>query len=180
MRWLRGIMRVRTVATLLGTCAMAAVVAACGGAHDGGARTTSTKTRTHTNPSVIVKVQSQTTRATHTTRTHATTTRTRHSATTATHTRKTRRRHRTRAAVAKTIPHWSGPPAHPDLGPFAGYEWSVNVRSVHADWTVPHVTAGSPAGQAAAWVGAEAPGASGRAPFVQVGVHEGNSGGSSD
>jgi hypothetical protein len=48
---------------------------------------------------------------------------------------------------------------------------------VHADWTVPRVTAAMPAGQAAAWVGAEAPGNDGHAPFVQVGVHEGNTAG---
>ena len=69
----------------------------------------------------------------------------------------------------------SGP--HPQLGPFAGYDWSGTVRSAHADWTVPRVTAAIPAGQAAAWVGTEAPGTVGHAPFVQVGVHESNSGG---
>jgi hypothetical protein len=78
--------------------------------------------------------------------------------------------------VRKIVPDTTGPPPHPDLGPFAGYEWNVDVRSVHAEWRVPHVIGRSPAGQAAAWVGAEAPGISGRAPFVQVGVHEGNTG----
>jgi hypothetical protein len=78
-------------------------------------------------------------------------------------------------APAAVAPRNSGP--HPGLGPFAGYDWTGTVHSVHADWTVPRVTAATPAGQAAAWVGAEAPGRNGHAPFVQVGVHEGNTAG---
>jgi hypothetical protein len=78
-------------------------------------------------------------------------------------------------AAAAAAVRGSGP--HPQLGPFAGYDWNGTVRSARADWTVPQVTAATPAGQAAAWVGAEAPGRTGHAPFVQVGVHEGNSGG---
>ena len=84
------------------------------------------------------------------------------------------------AATAATGPAAvvRGSEPHPQLGPFAGYDgcWSGTVRSAHADWTVPRFTAAIPAGQAAAWVG-KAPGRVGHAPFVQVGVHESNSGG---
>jgi Peptidase A4 family len=65
-------------------------------------------------------------------------------------------------------------PLHPDLGPFAGYAWTGEVSSAHANWTVPRVLAGSARGEAATWIGAEAPGPSQGAPFVQVGVNEGN------
>jgi hypothetical protein len=68
---------------------------------------------------------------------------------------------------------------HPDLGPFAGFMWSGDVDSAHAGWTVPRVLAGSVAGEAATWIGAEAPGPSRGAPFVQAGVNEGNTGGGS-
>jgi Peptidase A4 family len=66
---------------------------------------------------------------------------------------------------------------HPDLGPFAGYVWTGDVNSAHAGWTVPRVLPGSIRGEAATWVGAEAPGPSRAAPFVQVGVNEGNTSG---
>ena len=68
---------------------------------------------------------------------------------------------------------------HPDLGPFAGYTWTGDVDSAHADWTVPHVLPGSVTGEAATWIGAEAPGPRQGAPFVQVGVNEGNTDGDS-
>ena len=68
---------------------------------------------------------------------------------------------------------------HPDLGPFAGYTWTGDVDSAHADWTVPRVLPGSVRGEAATWIGAEAPGPSRGAPFVQVGVNEGNTDGGS-
>jgi Peptidase A4 family len=68
---------------------------------------------------------------------------------------------------------------HPDLGPFAGYVWRGDVASAHADWTVPRVLPGSVVGEAATWVGAEAPGPQRAAPFVQIGVNEGNTDGGS-
>jgi hypothetical protein len=68
---------------------------------------------------------------------------------------------------------------HPDLGPFAGYVWSGDVDSAHAGWTVPRVLPGAVPGEAATWIGAEAPGPSRGAPFVQVGVNEGNTDGGS-
>lgn len=82
-----------------------------------------------------------------------------------------------------TIPHDAGrsttspadaAPLHPDLGPFAGYVWTGDVDSAHAGWTVPRLLPGSASGEAATWIGAEAPGPSRGAPFVQVGVNEGN------
>jgi Peptidase A4 family len=73
-----------------------------------------------------------------------------------------------------TSPVDAAGPLHPDLGPFAGYVWTGGVDSAHADWTVPRVLPGSPSGEAATWIGAEAPGPSRAAPFVQVGVNEGN------
>jgi hypothetical protein len=63
---------------------------------------------------------------------------------------------------------------HADLGPFAGYTWTGDVDSVHADWKVPRLLSGSAKGEAATWIGAEAPGPRQGAPFVQVGVNEGN------
>jgi hypothetical protein len=68
---------------------------------------------------------------------------------------------------------------HPDLGPFAGYAWSGDVNSASADWIVPRLLPGSAPGEAATWIGAEAPGPSHAAPFVQVGVNEGNPDGAS-
>lgn len=63
---------------------------------------------------------------------------------------------------------------HPDLGPFAGYVWNGDVHDAHASWAVPRVLPGSVRGEAATWIGAEAPGPARAAPFVQVGVNEGN------
>jgi hypothetical protein len=71
----------------------------------------------------------------------------------------------------------AGGALHPDLGPFAGYAWSGDVHSAHADWTVPGLLPGSAQGEAATWIGAEAPGPTRGAPFVQVGVNEGNTDG---
>jgi Peptidase A4 family len=68
---------------------------------------------------------------------------------------------------------------HPDLGPFAGYVWTGDVGSAHADWTVPRLLPGSAPGEAATWIGAEAPGPTRAAPFVQVGINEGNTEGAS-
>jgi Peptidase A4 family len=68
---------------------------------------------------------------------------------------------------------------HPDLGPFAGYVWAGDVNSAHADWIVPRLLPGSAPGEAATWIGAEAPGPRRGAPFVQVGVNEGNTDGAS-
>ena len=66
---------------------------------------------------------------------------------------------------------------HPDLGPFAGYTWNGDVNSAHADWTVPRLLPSSVRGEAANWIGAEAPGPRRGAPFVQVGVNEGDTDG---
>jgi Peptidase A4 family len=77
------------------------------------------------------------------------------------------------ARAADTAP--TGP--HPDLGPFAGYDWYGDARSVHAAWTVPRLRPGSVTGEAATWIGVEAAGSTGHAPFVQVGVNEGNTAG---
>ena len=66
---------------------------------------------------------------------------------------------------------------HPDLGPFAGYVWNGDVQSDHADWTVPRLLPSSARGEAATWIGAEAPGPTRGAPFIQVGVNEGDTGG---
>ncbi len=65
---------------------------------------------------------------------------------------------------------------HPDLGPFAGYMWAGDVDSAHASWTVPRLLPGSAHGEAATWIGAEAPGRKQEAPFVQVGINQGNTG----
>jgi hypothetical protein len=78
------------------------------------------------------------------------------------------------AGRSTTSPADAAAPLHPDLGPFAGYVWTGDVNSAHADWTVPRVLPRSPSGEAATWIGAEAPGPSRGAPFVQVGVNEGN------
>ena len=79
------------------------------------------------------------------------------------------------------------------LGAWAGYAWLGHVRSVQATWMVPTIRAGSPAGVAASWIGAQAPtrppvvplpgriparaaakwrDISERIPFIQVGVIE--------
>jgi hypothetical protein len=147
MRRLRGITKARLLTAPLTAGAVAAAIAGCGGSHDGDPGAASATAATV---------------ATHTARAgHA-----------AMHTTVA-----TGSNAGTPTPGAAASAPHPDLGPFAGYGWTVDVRSVHADWTVPHLTARSPAGQAAAWVGAEAPGASGRAPFIQVGVHEGDTGG---
>ena len=78
------------------------------------------------------------------------------------------------ATGAATIAGVGSPAPHPELGPFGGYVWTGPVRSAHADWVVPRVLGRSPRGEAATWIAAEAPGASDRAPFVQVGVNEDN------
>jgi hypothetical protein len=71
----------------------------------------------------------------------------------------------------------AGGALHPDLGPFAGYAWSGDVHSVHADWIVPRLLPSSVQGEGATWIGAEAPGPREAAPFVQVGVNEGDTDG---
>ncbi|MFZ0388686.1 MAG: G1 family glutamic endopeptidase [Solirubrobacteraceae bacterium] len=71
----------------------------------------------------------------------------------------------------------AGGTLHPNLGPFAGYAWNGDVDSAHADWTVPRLLPSSVRGEAATWIGAEAPGARKAAPFVQVGVNEGDADG---
>jgi hypothetical protein len=71
----------------------------------------------------------------------------------------------------------AGGALHPDLGPFAGYAWNGDVHSAHADWTVPRLLPSSVQGEAATWIGAEAPGTREAAPFVQVGVNEGDTDG---
>jgi peptidase A4-like protein len=79
----------------------------------------------------------------------------------------------TRTIAADT----AGGALHPDLGPFAGYTWNGDVNSAHADWTVPRLLPSSAQGEAATWIGAEAPGSRRSAPFVQVGVNEGDTDG---
>lgn len=55
------------------------------------------------------------------------------------------------------------------FGEFAGYEWLGDTQQAAAVITVPRVAAGSPAGEASAWIGVEREGHN-PAPFVQVGV----------
>jgi hypothetical protein len=89
-------------------------------------------------------------------------------------------RHDTGPATTATIGR--GTPAadtaggalHPNLGPFAGYAWNGDVDSAQADWAVPRLLPSSVRGEAATWIGAEAPGPGEAAPFVQVGVNEGD------
>jgi hypothetical protein len=58
--------------------------------------------------------------------------------------------------------------------------WTGDVDSAHADWTVPRLLPGSASGEAATWIGAEAPGPRRGAPFVQIGVNEGDTGGGNE
>lgn len=58
------------------------------------------------------------------------------------------------------------------FGPFSGYLWENGiVRSVSAWWTVSRIRATSRAGYAGTWIGAQAPGATNTAPFIQVGTN---------
>jgi len=57
------------------------------------------------------------------------------------------------------------------FGHMAGYVWSGNVRAVAASWSVPRMS-GSGNAHASTWIGAQAPGFSGRSPFIQVGTVE--------
>ncbi|HTW07663.1 MAG TPA: G1 family glutamic endopeptidase [Acidimicrobiales bacterium] len=60
--------------------------------------------------------------------------------------------------------------AAPETG-FGGYTWSdAAVSSVSAQWTVPAIILGSPAGSASTWVGAQ--NVAGGYPFVQLGTIE--------
>jgi hypothetical protein len=73
-----------------------------------------------------------------------------------------------------TPPYWLlGGPGVSSFGPFAGYAWLGEVRSVAASWTVPQVLPNSHDGVAATWIGAQAAGAR-SAPFIQVGTNEGS------
>jgi len=84
----------------------------------------------------------------------------------------------TRTQASSTTPTQTTAAApHPNLGPFAGYIWNGDVDSARADWAVPGLLPGSPRGAAATWIGAEASGPTGVAPFVQVGINEGNTDG---
>jgi hypothetical protein len=60
------------------------------------------------------------------------------------------------------------------FGPFAGYTWHGNVRSVSAAVVVPRIVDGSGNGYGGTWIGAEGAISSrtNSAPFVQVGVNE--------
>ena len=162
-------------AALLTACA-AAAIAGCGG------RTTATHTRRRPRPPTSARTRPRRpprrpARTRPRPRTAARPRRPRQPRTTATTAAKARTRTTaTIGARARTAPSDHPRRPHPDLGPFAGYEWNVDVRSVHADWMVPHLRAACPPGRPRPWVGAEAPGTAGRAPFVQVGVHEGDTG----
>jgi hypothetical protein len=57
------------------------------------------------------------------------------------------------------------------FGPFAGYAWIGNVRSVGASFTVPRIANGSPLSEAATWIGMQGVGPPAR--FVQIGAIEG-------
>jgi len=57
------------------------------------------------------------------------------------------------------------------FGHMAGYVWSGNVRAVAASWSVPRMS-GSGNAHASTWIGAQAPGFSGRSPFIKVGTVE--------
>lgn len=73
-----------------------------------------------------------------------------------------------RAVVSRAV-H----PCEAGLGPFAGYVGFADlVTSLSATWVVPTIDASSRAGRAATWIGAQAPGASGVAPFIQIGTNE--------
>jgi peptidase A4-like protein len=56
------------------------------------------------------------------------------------------------------------------FGPYVGYRWQGHVVSVEGSWFVPQIRTGSGPGEAATWIGAQAPGAG--PPFIQVGVYE--------
>jgi hypothetical protein len=58
------------------------------------------------------------------------------------------------------------------FGRMAGYVWNGQVTALHAAWTVPAILQGSPPGHGSTWIGAQAPGPSNTAPFIQVGVVE--------
>lgn len=96
------------------------------------------------------------------------------------------------AGPSGSLPARSAVATYP-LGAWAGYAWLGHVHSVRAAWTVPAIRAGSPAGVAASWIGAQAPArlpgvplpgriparaaakwraVSERVPFIQVGVME--------
>jgi hypothetical protein len=59
-----------------------------------------------------------------------------------------------------------------EFGHMAGYVWVGHVRTVGASWSVPRITSHGEA-HASTWIGAQAPGALHRPPFIQVGTLEG-------
>jgi hypothetical protein len=74
-------------------------------------------------------------------------------------------------AVLALLLSGPGATAGASFGPFAGYQWHGNVRSLQASWKVPMLEAGSPPRACAGtWIGAEAPGSNG--PFIQIGTNE--------
>jgi hypothetical protein len=54
------------------------------------------------------------------------------------------------------------------FGDFAGYTWQGHPTSISGQWKVPAILPGSPAGDAATWIGVQ----SDEAPFVQIGTLE--------
>lgn len=62
-------------------------------------------------------------------------------------------------------PAWS-------FGAFAGYQWFGGVTGIGAKWVVSQIESSAPQGAASTWIGAEAPGSTETAPFIQVGTQE--------
>jgi hypothetical protein len=62
-------------------------------------------------------------------------------------------------------PAWS-------FGAFAGYQWAGRVTEIRAQWVVSQIESAAPRGAASTWIGAEAPGSTETAPFIQVGTQE--------
>jgi hypothetical protein len=74
------------------------------------------------------------------------------------------------SATAVVIAALEGKPSTWSFGPFAGYIWLGDVRSVRASWTVPRVLASSAHSVAATWIAAAAPGSP--ANGIQIGTNE--------
>lgn len=72
------------------------------------------------------------------------------------------------AILAATTSNGTTPTPKP--GAFAGYDWSGEVTSVQASWTVPRILPSSGTGHASTWISAATP--SGAGPFIQIGTDE--------
>jgi hypothetical protein len=74
-------------------------------------------------------------------------------------------------AVVIVPSHAAGARGRPALGTFAGYVSSrTRLRTVEGSWTVPRIAKTAHDGLASTWIGAQGPGASAKAPFIQIGT----------